>query len=206
MCSSPVTGASCHERAWQCGCIADDHLSADALTPEQLLAFIRDIPDFPRAGVVFKDITPLLADARALRSATERMAAPFAGASVTKVVGIEARGFVLAAPIALQLGAGLIPVRKAGKLPWDTHAYTYDLEYGTDTLEVHRDAFRVTDRVLVVDDVLATGGTADAAAELVGHFGATLVGVALLLELAFLQGRSRLRRHGVPVEAVLHLP
>ena len=146
---------------------------------DQLWPFIRDIPDFPQPGVVFRDITPLLGDPTAFRAATELMAAPFDG-PVTKVVGIEARGFILAAPIALALGAGFVPVRKPGKLPWDTHAHSYELEYGSDTLEVHRDALTPDDRVLIVDDVLATGGTATATCRLVSEFfEATVVGVTL---------------------------
>jgi adenine phosphoribosyltransferase len=172
---------------------------------EPLRSYIRDIPDFPRAGVTFRDITPLLADAEAFRAATERLVAPFAG-PVTKVIGVEARGFILAAPIALALGAGFVPVRKAGKLPWDTHTHTYELEYGTDTLEVHRDALATDDRVLIVDDVLATGGTAAATVRLVSqYFSATSVGLTFLLELAALGGRERLAPLGHVVESVLTL-
>jgi adenine phosphoribosyltransferase len=166
---------------------------------EQLWSFIRDIPDFPQPGVVFRDITPLLGDADAFRDATERMAAPF-DRSITKVVGVEARGFILAAPIAVALGVGFVPVRKPGKLPWDTHAHSYELEYGTDTLEVHRDALGADDRVLVVDDVLATGGTAAATAALVRRVGGVVVGLSVLLELSFLHGRDRLT--GLDVHAL----
>jgi adenine phosphoribosyltransferase len=170
---------------------------------EGLSDLIRDIPDFPQPGITFRDITPLLGDARALRVATERMTEPFDG-SITKVLGIEARGFILAAPIALALGAGFVPLRKPGKLPWDTHAHTYELEYGSDSLEVHRDALVPDDRVLIVDDVLATGGTAAAACELVsGYFSSTVVGVTFLLELAALHGRERLAPYGHRVESVL---
>jgi adenine phosphoribosyltransferase len=168
-----------------------------------LSRYIRDIPDFPQPGIVFKDITPLLGDPAAFRTATELMAAAFDD-GVTKVVGIEARGFILAAPVAQALGAGLVPVRKPGKLPWDTHAHSYDLEYGSDALEVHRDALDADDRVLVVDDVLATGGTAEAACELVSRFfGPTIVGVSVLLEIVPLRGRERVARHGYPVASVL---
>jgi adenine phosphoribosyltransferase len=160
--------------------------------PAHLAALIRAVPDFPRPGVTFRDITPLLADPVAFTDTTARMAEPFRGA-VTAVVGIDARGFLLAAPIAQALGLPLVPVRKQGKLPWDTHAHTYELEYGTDTLEVHRDALAVDDLVLVVDDVLATGGTAAAACELVTrYFDATVAGVTVLLEIAPLGGRTRL--------------
>jgi adenine phosphoribosyltransferase len=169
----------------------------------QLWPFIRDIPDFPQPGVVFRDITPLLDDADAFRAAIELLAAPFDD-PITKVVGIEARGFILAAPIAFELGVGFVPVRKAGKLPWDTHAHSYELEYGTDTLEVHRDALDADDRVLVVDDVLATGGTATATCHLVSElFRATVVGVTFLLELTALGGRERLAPLGHRVESVL---
>jgi adenine phosphoribosyltransferase len=175
------------------------------VTAEELWKFIRDIPDFPQPGVVFRDITPLLGDADAFRAATELLVAPFDG-PVTKVVGIEARGFILAAPIALALGAGFVPVRKPGKLPWDTHAHSYELEYGTDTLEVHRDALSPEDRVLIVDDVLATGGTATATCLLVSEFfAATVVGVTFLLELEALHGRERLLPLGHRVESVLRV-
>jgi len=174
-------------------------------SPDELRRFIRDIPDFPQPGVTFRDITPLLGDAAAFRTATELLVANFDG-PVTKVVGIEARGFILAAPIALALGAGFVPVRKPGKLPWDTHAHTYELEYGTDTLEVHRDALANDDRVLIVDDVLATGGTASATCHLVSEFfEATVVGVTFLLELAALGGRARLEPLGHHLESVLVL-
>jgi adenine phosphoribosyltransferase len=170
---------------------------------DRLAGLIRDIPDFPKPGIVFKDITPLLGDAGAFREATESMAERFSD-RVTKVVGIEARGFILAAPVALALGAGLVPVRKAGKLPWDTHAHSYDLEYGSDALEVHRDALSADDHVLIVDDVLATGGTAAATCELVSRFfSSTIVGVSFLLELTHLGGRALLAPYGLPIEAVL---
>ena len=177
-------------------------------SPDDLWKFIRDIPDFPRPGIVFKDITPLLGDADAFRTATALLAAPFCPPfderPITKVVGIEARGFILAAPIALALGAGFVPVRKPGKLPWDTHAHGYELEYGQDTLEVHRDALTPDDRVLIVDDVLATGGTATAACRLVSEFFiATVVGVTFLLELTALGGRARLEPLGHRIESVL---
>jgi adenine phosphoribosyltransferase len=160
---------------------------------------IRDIPDYPQPGVLFKDITPLLADADAFAASVAALAAGHEG--VTKVAGIEARGFILAAPVALQLGAGFVPVRKMGKLPGDTYAESYDLEYGTATIEVHTDAFDASDRVLIVDDVLATGGTAAATASLVRRAGATVVGVTVLLELEFLRGRAKLP--GIEVRSLL---
>jgi adenine phosphoribosyltransferase len=162
------------------------------MAPDELSGLIRDIPDFPKPGIVFKDITPLLADPAGLAAVVARLAEPFQDDGVTKVVGIEARGFILAAPVAVALGAGFVPVRKAGKLPWDIHRQSYELEYGTDLLEIHRDAVTDQDRVLVIDDVLATGGTAAAVVELLAQSGATVDAMAFLLELGFLEGRSRL--------------
>jgi adenine phosphoribosyltransferase len=151
---------------------------------------IRDVPDYPKPGISFKDITPLLADGPAFRAVVEELASGHG--PVDKVAGIEARGFILAAPVAMCLGSGFVPVRKAGKLPAQTYTQDYELEYGTATIEVHTDAFDPGDRVLIIDDVLATGGTARATAELVRRAGADVVGVAVLLELAFLGGRSKL--------------
>ena len=151
---------------------------------------IRDVPDYPQPGVVFKDITPLLGDGAAFSAVVAALAAGSDG--VTKVAGIEARGFILAAPVAYLLGAGFVPVRKHGKLPAQTYAQSYELEYGNATLEVHTDAFHPTDRVLIVDDVLATGGTAAATAELIRRAGATVAGISVLLELGFLVGRGKL--------------
>ena len=161
---------------------------------ELIASRIRDVPDFPKPGVVFKDITPLLDDHAAFTSVVEALAA--AGRDddgrvvVDKVVGMEARGFILAAPVALALGVGFIPVRKPGKLPWETRAVSYELEYGEETLEMHTDALDAGERVLVVDDVLATGGTARATAELVEQGGAVVHALAMLLELSFLPGRA----------------
>jgi adenine phosphoribosyltransferase len=151
---------------------------------------VRDIPDYPQRGVVFKDITPLLADGQAFRAVVEALAAMYG--PVDKVAGIEARGFILAAPVACRLGAGFVPIRKKGKLPGTTFAQDYDLEYGTATIEVLTDAFDPADRVLVIDDVLATGGTARASADLVQRTGAQVAGFAVLLELSFLNGRAKL--------------
>ena len=159
-------------------------------------ALIRDIPDFPSEGIVFKDITPLLDDPEGFGSAIDALAAPYEG-RVDRVVGIEARGFILAAPIALRLGAGFVPMRKAGKLPAATIGQSYDLEYGTATIEMHADALADGDRVLVVDDVLATGGTAEAAVALVTRSGATVAGLTFLIELDFLEGRKRLEGHDI---------
>lgn len=159
---------------------------------ERLRALIRDIPGFPSPEVVFKDITPVLGNCRALRAAVEMIAEPFRGAGVTAVAGIEARGFVLAPPAALALEAGFVPLRKQGKLPYRTRSEEYQLEYGVDVLEIHEDAVGPGDRVLLVDDVIATGGTAAAAARLVEGLGAELAGMGVLIELAFLGGRRAL--------------
>jgi adenine phosphoribosyltransferase len=159
---------------------------------EQLRALVRDVPDFPQEGIVFKDITPLLADELAFSTVIDLIVVHFGRGNVDKVVGIEARGFILASPVAYHFGAGFVPVRKKDKLPWDTEAAEYSLEYGTATLEVHKDAVEPGERVLVVDDVLATGGTAQATAELVERIGGKVVGIACLIELAFLGGRSKL--------------
>jgi adenine phosphoribosyltransferase len=160
---------------------------------------IRDVPDYPQPGVVFKDITPLLADGEAFRAAIDVLAEAYG--PVDKVAGIEARGFILAAPVAARLGAGFVPIRKKGKLPGATFAQDYELEYGTATIEVLTDAFDPGDRVLIIDDVLATGGTARATADLVLRAGAQVAGIAVLLELSFLHGRAKLV--GLPVTALL---
>ncbi|CNF85139.1 PRPP-binding protein%2C adenine/guanine phosphoribosyltransferase [Mycobacterium tuberculosis] len=153
---------------------------------------IRDIPDYPKPGVLFKDITPLLADHVAFAGVVDSIVNHRGRGTIDKIVGIEARGFILAAPVAYHFGAGFIPVRKRGKLPAATHEQTYDLEYGNETIEIHADALEAGDRVLIVDDVLATGGTAAAAAELVRRGGGDIVGLSVLLELSFLHGRDKL--------------
>jgi adenine phosphoribosyltransferase len=157
-----------------------------------LARFVRDVPNYPKPGIVFKDITPLLGDASAFSAATERMARPFGGDGITHVVAIESRGFILGGPVATRLGAGFVPVRKPGKLPSSTQREEYALEYGTDTLEIHTDACGSDARVLIVDDVLATGGTALATGKLVESLGATVVGFSFLITLSFLPGVSRL--------------
>jgi adenine phosphoribosyltransferase len=153
---------------------------------------IREIADFPREGVGFKDITPLLGDPAAFSSAVDAIVVSYGRGTIDKVVGIEARGFIVAAPVAYHFGAGFVPLRKPGKLPYETASETYELEYGTETLEVHVDAFTPGDRVLIVDDVLATGGTARAACELVERGGAKVTGLAFIIELGFLGGARRL--------------
>jgi adenine phosphoribosyltransferase len=178
--------------------------SVDAAIAERdmanlIKAKIRDVADYPQPGIVFKDITPLLADGAALGAVVAALAAGHG--RVDKVVGIEARGFILAASVACQLGSGFVPVRKQGKLPAATYAQSYELEYGTATIEVHQDAFGPGDRVLIVDDVLATGGTAEAATDLVRRAGGDVAGIAVILELAFLEGRSRLS--GIAVRSLL---
>lgn len=162
-----------------------------------LRKFIRDIPNFPKPGIMFRDITPLLASPVAFREAIHRMAEHFRNASIDMVVAAEARGFIFATPLALELNAGFVPIRKPGKLPFDTHAFHYELEYGTDTLEMHTDGVTHGQRVLVVDDLLATGGTVDACCKLLENTGAEVVGCAFLINLVPLGGAKRI----APIEA-----
>lgn len=169
---------------------------------DELRRTIRDVNNFPKPGIVFKDVTPVLLEPRLFQAVVQAMAEPYRSARITRVVSIESRGFLFGAPIALALGAGLVPIRKPGKLPAATQRVEYALEYGTDALEMHHDAVQGGDRVLVVDDVLATGGTANAAVQLVGGTGASVVGFTFLIELDFLKGRQRLQ--GRHVEALLH--
>jgi adenine phosphoribosyltransferase len=157
-----------------------------------IAGLIKDVPDFPKKGIVFKDITPLLAAPEAFAAAVDRMAAPFLNAGIHSVAGIESRGFLLAAPIARALKAGIVPIRKKGKLPRRVKSASYDLEYGQDSIEAHEDAFPAGAKVLLVDDVLATGGTAKAACELIEKIGGTVVGACFLIELGFLNGRAKL--------------
>jgi adenine phosphoribosyltransferase len=175
---------------------------ADATLTERLRAAMRDVPDFPKPGILFKDVTPVLRDGALFREATDAMAEPFRGAGITRVAGIESRGFILGAPIAQQLGVGFVPLRKPGKLPWTRERVAYALEYGSDGLEAHVDACP-GDRVLVVDDVLATGGTAEAACTLVEAVGGTVVGFSVLLSLDFLGGSERLA--GRELQALVRL-
>lgn len=170
-------------------------LPATSLTTEEtawLKGFVRDIPDYPQSGILFRDITPLLQDARALRFAIDRLAERYRGAGIDAVVGIESRGFIFGTPLAYLLDVGFVPVRKKGKLPADTIAIQYDLEYGSNVLEIHTDGLRPGQRVLIVDDLLATGGTTEGTVRLVESLGAHVVSLAFLIELAALNGRSRL--------------
>lgn len=166
-----------------------------------LKEFIRDIPDFPKPGVMYKDITPLLADKKAFTYTIDSLAQLFDRDDIDKVLGIEARGFMVAAPLAYRFTAGLIPVRKKGKLPWDVESESYALEYGEDYLEIHKDAITPGERILIVDDVLATGGTARATAELTERCGGKVSGIATIMELSFLGGRARL--DGYQMETLL---
>ena len=168
---------------------------------DTLRSLIREIPDYPKPGILFYDITPVLADRDAFASLIEAIAAPFLDAHITKVAGIEARGFTVAAPVAEKLGAGFIPIRKPGKLPYDVRRQEYQLEYGTDALEIHSDAVAAHDRVLLVDDVIATGGTAAAAIALLRSLDADVAGFAVFIELGFLNGTQSL--DGVPHHALL---
>jgi adenine phosphoribosyltransferase len=169
--------------------------------PIDLKAYIRDVPDFPKKGIVFKDITPLLQDAGALRHAMDDLAGRFRGRGIGKVIGIESRGYIFAPAIALTLGAGFVPLRKPGKLPWKTASEDYALEYGSDRLEIHVDAVRDGEKVLIVDDLLATGGTASAARRLAERMGGEVVGAGFLVELSFLEGRARLP--GLDIESLI---
>jgi adenine phosphoribosyltransferase len=162
-----------------------------------LKQFIRDIPDFPKPGILFRDITPLLAHPQALRETVRQMAAPFRDQKVNAVVAAEARGFIFAAPMAIELGAGFVPVRKPGKLPFDRHSFRYDLEYGSDTLEMHVDGVPPGARVVVVDDLLATGGTVGACVKLLEKTGANIIGCTFAIELVSLGGRKAVAPHSV---------
>lgn len=160
-----------------------------------LKQYIRDIPDFPKAGILFRDITPLLATPAAFKESIRRLCEPFVDAKIDAIVAAEARGFIFAAPMAVELGAAFVPVRKPGKLPFDTHSFHYELEYGSDTLEIHVDGLIAGQRVLVVDDLLATGGTVGACCQLIERTGATVVGCAFAIELLALNGAAVIAPH-----------
>lgn len=167
-------------------------MTNDIALASRIRATIRDVPDFPKPGILFKDITPVLADPALMTAIVDAMSAPFANGSITHVVGIESRGFIFGAPIALHLGVAFVPVRKPGKLPWTTAREAYALEYGENVLEIHSDALGQGARVLIVDDVLATGGTAAATARLIRRLDGRVEGLAVLTELEFLNGRAAL--------------
>jgi adenine phosphoribosyltransferase len=175
--------------------------NSETLRDIDLGAYVRDVPDFPKPGILFKDITPLLRAPEALDAALERMVRPFRDAGITQVAAIESRGFIFGGAIAARLGCGFVPIRKPSKLPWTTYRHEYQLEYGSDALEIHDDALAPSDRVLLVDDVLATGGTAAAARSLIALFGAHLAAISVVIELEFLTGRMRL--DGVPVHSLI---
>ncbi len=168
-----------------------------------LKAAIRTIPDYPKPGIMFRDVTTLIGDARAFRVAIDQMVQPWAGAKIDKVAGTEARGFILGGAVAHQLSVGFVPVRKKGKLPSRTLSEEYELEYGTDTIEIHTDAVREGDRVLLVDDLIATGGTAEASIRLLRRAGATVVGATFIIDLPELGGAKRIEALGVPVSALV---
>ena len=171
-------------------------------TPSDLIrAGIRDVPDFPKPGIIFKDISPILSDPTLLRHSIDLLTATAGDVKIDKVVGIDARGFIFAAPVALNHGAGFVPVRKQGKLPWQTHSMAYSLEYGENVVEIHKDAILPGENVLLVDDLLATGGTAAAAIKLLDRLDANLIAVSFLIELTFLNGRELLG--DTPVNAVV---
>jgi adenine phosphoribosyltransferase len=171
------------------------------MNAEAIKAAIRDVPDFPKPGILFKDITPIIADPALFRATVDIFEARHRAAGITKVAAIDARGFIYAGALADRLRAGIVPIRKKGKLPWKTYEENYTLEYGEATLTIHRDAFRPGDRVLLMDDLLATGGTAAASARLIGKAGGKLVELDFVIELAFLNGRKRLE--GFPVFAAV---
>ena len=164
---------------------------------DDLKRYIRDIPDFPKKGILFRDITTLLSNPGAFKTSIDQLVSQFLNKGIQKVVGIESRGFLTAAPLAYHLGAGFIPVRKRGKLPHKTNSVTYELEYGVDTLEIHDDAILKGEKVLIADDLLATGGTASATCDLVEKSGGHVAGVAFLIELSGLNGREKLKKHNV---------
>ncbi len=167
------------------------------MTEINLEDFIRDIPDFPKPGIVFKDITPLLANGNALKTSIARMADRFGNSDIDVIAAAEARGFLFAAPLAIELGIGMVPIRKPGKLPYQKRSYNYELEYGTDTLEMHIDGIEENQNVLVVDDLLATGGTVQACCRMIEQCQANIVACAFLIELVFLKGANKLKPHDV---------
>lgn len=171
---------------------------------KKLETSVRNIPDFPKPGILFRDITTLLQDRKAFKIAVDELAKAFKSKKIDKVVGVESRGFVLGAAVAYKLGAGFVVARKKGKLPWKTHSVTYQLEYGTDTLEIHQDALKAGERVVIIDDLIATGGTVDGVVELVNKFKARIVGIGFVIELFDLGGVKKLK--GYPVYSLIKFP
>jgi adenine phosphoribosyltransferase len=169
---------------------------------DRLINKIRDIPDFPKPGILFKDITPLVKDPAALKLAVHQLMEPFLGSEITAVAGMEARGFIFGSLVAWEMGLPFIPLRKPGKLPYDVQSVSYDLEYGSAVLEAHIDAFEANDKVLLIDDLLATGGTAKASCELIEKLGAKIAACAFVVELDFLNGREKLQ--GYQVHSLMH--
>lgn len=169
---------------------------------DRLLSKIRDIPDFPKPGILFKDITPLVKDPSALKLAVHQLMQPFLGSEISAIAGMEARGFIFGSLVAWEMGLPFVPLRKPGKLPYDVQSVSYDLEYGSAVLEAHIDAFEARDKVLLIDDLLATGGTAKASCELIEKLGAEVIACAFVVELDFLNGREKLA--GYPVHSLLH--
>lgn len=173
---------------------------------EELIASIRTIPDYPKEGILFRDITTLLSDPRAFRRAVDALVQPWAGSKIEQVAGIEARGFILGGAVAHQLSAGFLPVRKKGKLPFKTIGQEYELEYGTDTIEIHCDAVKPGEKVILVDDLIATGGTAEAAVKLLRSAGADIVAACFIVDLPELQGRAKLEALDIPVRTLVEFP
>ena len=178
----------------------------DTSVAEDLLAAIRTIPDYPKEGILFRDITTLLGDARAFRRAVDALVQPWAGSKVDKVAGIEARGFILGGAVAHQLSAGFVPIRKKGKLPYDTVRIAYSLEYGLDEMEMHKDAIEPGEKVILVDDLIATGGTAEAATRLLQQIGAEVIAACFIVDLPDLGGRQKIEALGVPVRTLVAFP
>ncbi|WP_196223372.1 adenine phosphoribosyltransferase [Roseibium sp. RKSG952] len=179
---------------------------SDKTVEQELIDAIRTIPDYPKEGIIFRDITTLLGDARAFRRAVDALVQPWAGSKVDQVAGIEARGFILGGAVAHQLSAGFVPIRKKGKLPHETVRIAYSLEYGLDEMEMHKDAIRPGEKVIVVDDLIATGGTAEAACKLLQSMGAEIVAACFIVDLPDLGGRSRLEALNVPVRTLVEFP
>ncbi|MBC00914.1 MAG: adenine phosphoribosyltransferase [Rhodobacteraceae bacterium] len=179
---------------------------ADSTVSDELLAAIRTIPDYPKEGIIFRDITTLLGNARAFRRAVDALVQPWAGSKVDKVAGIEARGFILGGAVAHQLSAGFVPIRKKGKLPYDTVRIAYSLEYGLDEMEMHKDAIEPGEKVILVDDLIATGGTAEAATRLLQQIGAEVIAACFIVDLPDLGGRQKIEALGVPVRTLVAFP